>query len=141
MYDNIFINGSGDAIHIQPHNDVPRDMAIFSNTVLASGTGIRVRQVEGTPYRQQVIANVVAAATPLQGGEAAHNVTLAYRPDWLNIPAPELTSRLLTHSRQTRRLPKKQVRELMDYPDWQGSLLLGARVAPALLRTLDTLQP
>jgi len=59
IYDNVFINGSGDAIHIQPHNDVPRDMLIFSNTVLASGTGIQVRQAENSPYRQRVIANVV----------------------------------------------------------------------------------
>ncbi len=92
VYDNVFINGSGDAIHIQPHNDVPRDMVIFSNTVVASGTGIQVRGAEGAPYRQRVVANVVAAGMPLQGGEAAHNITLAYRPDWLNVAVSELTS-------------------------------------------------
>ena len=68
LYDNVFINGSGDAIHVQPHNDVPRDMVIFSNTVLASGTGIQVRRAQGTGYRQRVLANVVAATPPLQAG-------------------------------------------------------------------------
>jgi len=141
VYDNVFINDSGDAIHIQPHNDVPRDMAIFSNTVLASGTGIQVRRAEGAAYRQRVIANVVAAGTPLQGGEAAHNVTLAYRPDLLNDAVPELTQHLLEHRQAPRPLPDLLVRELAAYPDWQGALRPGASVAPALLRTLDAHQP
>ncbi|MDP2057912.1 MAG: hypothetical protein Q8K35_09170, partial [Thiobacillus sp.] len=140
-------NDSGDAIHIQPHNDVPHDMVIFSNTVLASGTGIQVRRAEGTAYRQRVIANVVAAGTPLQGGEAANNVTLDYRPDLLDIAVPELTARLLVRSQPPRRLPDVLVRELAAYPDWQGALhpeghkRPGASVAPAFLRTLDAIQP
>ncbi len=141
LYDNVFINGSGDAIHVQPHNDVPRDMAIFSNTVLASATGIQVRRAEGSPFQQRVLANVVAAGIPLQGGEAAHNVTLAYGPDWLSVPVQELTSRLLAHSRSPRRLPEKLVHELSAYPNWQGALQPGARVAPALLRALGAPQP
>ncbi|MGA9164541.1 MAG: hypothetical protein WBZ31_08765, partial [Thiobacillus sp.] len=141
VYDNVFINGSGDAIHIQPHNDVPRDMTIFSNTVLASGVGIQVRRAEGTPYRQRVIANVVAASTPLQGGETAHNVTLDYRPDLLKVAVPELAARLLARSQSPRRLPDALVRELAAYPDWQGASPPGAGIAPALLRTLDTSLP
>jgi hypothetical protein len=140
MYDNVFINGSGDAIHIQPHNDVPRDMAIFSNTVLASGVGIQVRRADGAPYRQRVIANVVAATTPLKGGETAHNVTLGYRPDSLQTSVPELTSRLLGQ-RQPRRLPDGLANELSAYPDWQGAELPGARVAATLLRTLGGAEP
>lgn len=141
VYDNVFINGSGDAIRIQPHNDVPRDMVIFSNTVLASGKGIQVWRAEGTAYRQRVIANVVAAGTSLQGGEAAYNVTLAFQPDLLNVAVPELTQHLLAHSQAPRRLPDLLVRELAAYPDWQGASRPGASVAPALLRTLDALQP
>ncbi|HET9463600.1 MAG TPA: hypothetical protein VFO43_06505, partial [Thiobacillus sp.] len=138
--DNVFINGSGDAIHIQPHNDVPRDMAIFSNTVLASGVGIQVRRADGAPYRQRVVANVVAAATPLKGGETAHNITLGYHPDSLQTSIPELTSRLL-EQRQPRRLPDGLVHELAAYPDWLGAELPGARVAATLLRTRGGAQP
>ena len=141
LYDNVFINGSGDAIHIQPHNDVPRDMAIFSNTVLASGTGIQVRHAAGTPYRQRVVANVVAAVTPLQGGEAAHNVTLTYRSDLLNVSVSELTPRLLAHSERAPRLPDGLVRELAAYPDWQKTSHPGAGIAPSLLPTLGASQP
>jgi len=141
VYDNVFINGSGDAIHIQPHHDVPRDMAIFSNTVLASGTGILVRQGKGAVWRQRVIANVVAATPPVLGGEAAHNVTLAYRPDFLNLAAAELTARLLADVPPPDRLPAALVGELAAYPDWQGASHPGARVAPAVLRMPEAFRP
>ena len=141
VYDNVFINGSGDAIRIQPHNDVPREMAIFSNTVLASGVGIQVRRADGSPYRQRVVANVVAAATPLKGGETAHNVTLDYHPDLLQASIPELTSRLLEQRQPPRRLPDVLVHELAAYPDWQGAEHPGARVAATWLRTLGGARP
>jgi len=114
---------------------------IFSNTVVASGTGIQVRGAEGAPYRQRVVANVVAAGIPLRGGEAAHNITQAYRLDWMNVAVSELTSRLLAHSQLPRRLPEKLVHELSAYPDWQGTVYPGARVTPSLLRNLGALQP
>src|SRR5512143_4000520 len=141
LYDNVFINGDGDAIHVQPHNDVPRDMMIFSNTVLASGTGIRVRRAVGTPYRQRVIANVVAAARPVQGGEAANNVTSDYRPDLLNAAVSELASRLLMQHPPIRRMPQSLLRELATYPDWQAAQPAGASVSPALLHTLEAPWP
>ncbi|MBI1285458.1 MAG: hypothetical protein GC183_14170 [Thiobacillus sp.] len=141
VYDNVFINGSGDAIHVQPHNDVPRDMLIFSNTVLASGTGIQVRRPEETPHRQRVVANVIAASTPLRGGESLFNVELAYRPDLLQVAVPELTQHLLASVGQPHRLPASLEQELASYPGWQATSLPGARVAPALLHTLDTPRP
>ena len=141
LYDNVFINGNGDAIHIQPHNDVPRDMAVFSNTVLASGTGIQVRHAAGTAYRQRVIANVVAATPPLQGGEAAYNVALAYRADLLNVAVSDLAPRLLARRPQSRRLPQGLLRELAAYPDWQAAPFAGASVSAALLRTLEASRP
>jgi len=141
LYDNVFINDSGDAIHIQPHNDVPRDMAIFSNTVLASGMGIQVRRGESTAYRQYVVANVVAASTPLHGGEATHNVTLAYRRELASVPVPDLTARLLAFDSVAHDLPSGLMREFSDYPGWQATGRPGAKLPPALLRTLDAVQP
>jgi hypothetical protein len=141
VYDNVFINDSGDAIHIQPHNDVPRDMLIFSNTVLASGTGVQVRRAEGTPYRQRVLANVVSASTPLRGGEALFNVELAYQPDLLQVAVPELNPRLLARAGQARPLPAALVQEFAAYPDWQAASHPGARAPAALLHTLDAHWP
>jgi len=134
LYDNVFINGEGDAIHVQPHNDVPRDMVIFSNTVLASGTGIRVRSAAGGTYRQRVIANVVSAAAPLRGGETAYNIALAYRADLLGLPVSELTPRLLASRPKMRRLPQSLVRELAAYPGWLEASYPGARLSPCCPR-------
>ncbi|MFP5409365.1 MAG: hypothetical protein ACLGG6_00160 [Gammaproteobacteria bacterium] len=137
IYDNVFVNSSGDAIRIQPHNDVPRDMAIFANTVLASGVGIAVRQPEGAPYRQRLLANVVAAAVPIQGGEATHNVVQAYRPTWLELPAPELIRRLLADTGGATSLPDALVDELAAYPGWRRSARPGAILLPERLPSLN----
>jgi len=141
IYDNVFINGSGDAIRIQPHNDVPRDMDIFSNTVLASGVGIQVRQAKGMAYRQRLIANAVSAGTPMLGGEAVHNLALPFQPDLLNVAVSELPPHLLASSRSFSQLPDRLERELVAYPDWQRTSRPGARLAPAMLRRLETTQP
>jgi hypothetical protein len=141
VYDNVFINGRGDAVRIQPHNDVPRDMDIFSNTVLASGTGILVRQGAAAAYRQRVVMNVVAAALPLLGGEAVHNVTMSYHPDLLDAAPAELTLLLLRPGEAAPRVPHGQARELASYPDWQRAMHPGARIAPALLHTMEAFPP
>jgi hypothetical protein len=141
LYDNMFITGSGDAVRIQPHNDVPRDMMIFSNTVLASGVGIQVRQAEGTAYRQRVIANVVSAGNPLSGGDAEHNLSLIYRPDLLDTAVTEITPRLIAGNLASFGLPEPLVRELASYPDWRGASRPGASIAPELLRTMGASRP
>ena len=60
LYNNLFYNSHGDAIHIQPQNFAPRVVRIFFNTVVAAGDGIIVRG--GDPrFRQTVVENVVFA--------------------------------------------------------------------------------
>ena len=77
LYNNLFVNRYGDAVHIQPHNDVPRSIDVFYNTILATGAGVAVRYREGesNPERQTVQANVVSAAMPISGAEARENIT------------------------------------------------------------------
>ena len=41
LYANLFLNPLGSAIHIQPHNDKPKNIWIFHNTVVANGNGVR----------------------------------------------------------------------------------------------------
>lgn len=76
IYNNVFVNSQGHAIHIQPHNDVPRQVDIFHNTVLARGHGIRVLQREGTPPAgpQRALRNLVFAAQPIAGAVASDNL-------------------------------------------------------------------
>jgi len=87
FYSNVLVNTLGDAIHIQPHNDVPRRIDVFHNTVLAARTGIRV--TGGHPdYMQRLTANAVFAGAPLTGGEQQANITgpLAEAADHLADP-------------------------------------------------------
>ena len=76
LYSNLFVNPYGDAIRIQPHNDVPKSVDIAFNTVLAERTGISVQPgAAWTTYRQSVVGNLVFAAWPLLGGAQAGNFT------------------------------------------------------------------
>lgn len=87
FYSNVLVNTFGDAIHIQPHNDVPRHIDVFRNTVLAANIGISVKG--GDPaYRQRVMANAVFASVPIAGGEQHANRTgsLAEAADHLADP-------------------------------------------------------
>jgi len=77
IYNNLLVNSQGHALHIQPHNDVPRQVDIFHNTVLARGHGIRLLRREGTPsaWPQRVMRNLVFAAQAIAGGAASDNLT------------------------------------------------------------------
>ncbi len=80
LYDNLFVNRNGGAVWIQPHNDVPRRVEVFNNTVVATATGIRLTGVNPS-YSQYAAANAIFAATPLNldGNVTAYdNVTGSY---------------------------------------------------------------
>jgi hypothetical protein len=77
VYANLFLNDAGSAVFIQPHNDVPRRIRIFQNTVVASATGLSVVGGDGG-FEQRLIGNASFAATPLAGGTQLDNVTDGY---------------------------------------------------------------
>jgi hypothetical protein len=78
VFANLFVNHHGDAIHVQPHNDVPKTVYVFNNTVLAAGEGIAIRNRESPVWPQKVFANAVFAGMPLSGGEATGNLLGRY---------------------------------------------------------------
>lgn len=141
LYDNVLVNAGGDAIHIQPHNDVPRDIDIFSNTVLASGTGIRIRRGAGARYRQWLAANLVAADSPVEGRAPHGNVLLNYDPAWLAVGVSDLSSRMLAGRPRPSGLSRTDARRLAAYPDWRPATHAGARIPPALLRAMGRGRP
>lgn len=66
LYNNVFVNHFGDAVRIQPHNDTPRSVSVFHNTVLAKGAGIRLtHHGSGSGYPQFVVSNIVFAESPV----------------------------------------------------------------------------
>lgn len=66
FYDNLLKNDDGPGAVIQPHNDVPKRVRVFHNTVVvdAAATGIRVSGGD-VAYQQLVTGNAVFAGTPL----------------------------------------------------------------------------
>ena len=137
LYNNIFINDHGDAIHIQPHNDIPRDMAIFSNTIVASGAGIQIRRAGNSPYRQRVVANLVVAQTPITGVTGVGNIMLPYRRDLSALTVPDLVKRLQQSSLAAHTMPEHGMREMSSFPDWTPTQQAGATPPTPLLNLLN----
>lgn len=93
LYNNLFINHHGPAVRIQPHNDVPRRIDVFHNTVLARDEGIAVRRREGQGEGpQRVFNNLVLAGRPLVGADARlnHSGALSDAAHWLVRPGDDL---------------------------------------------------
>ena len=89
VYSNLFVNPHGDAIRIQPHNDIPKRVDIAYNTIVAERYGIWVAVNErSAPYRQSVVAIAVFAGIPFAGGAQSSNVagTLANAERHLTWP-------------------------------------------------------
>jgi hypothetical protein len=121
LYNNVFINPYGDGVHIQPHNDIPRDMDIFYNTVLVRDSGIVIRQKPSSdePYLQNVEANLIAGGRPIQGGKAVHNAALSYQEDLDKLyPATQLTQALAKTGHVTEKVPQTTWTNFTFYPDW-----------------------
>ncbi len=76
LYDNVMVNPHGPAVHIQPHNDVPRRVHVFHNTIAAAGRGIRITGA-AAGYDQIVAGNAVFADPLIAGGEQRDNFTAA----------------------------------------------------------------
>ena len=75
LYNNVFVNHFGDAVRIQPHDDMPRSISIFNNTVLAKGTGIRlVHGALGSGYPQFVVSNIVFSGSSVNSALAGNNL-------------------------------------------------------------------
>lgn len=78
FYSNVLRNRRGPGIAVQPHNDVPREVRIFQNTVITSGEPIVVRTNEQTPSdRQFVRGNAVFSPHPIRGGVQSGNAVFA----------------------------------------------------------------
>jgi hypothetical protein len=94
LHDNLFVQRAfSRTIRIQPHNDVPKRIDIFNNTVIGSGEGILITGAS-TAYPQRVYANAVFAAKPITGGQQSGNFTAAYSAaaQSLNNPAGTLAA-------------------------------------------------
>ncbi|HEX8096184.1 pre-peptidase C-terminal domain-containing protein [Jatrophihabitans sp.] len=97
FHDNLLVNRNGDGAYSQPHNDVPKRIDFYNNTVVTTGTGIRITGADTTNYQQRVFGNAVFAGIPLYGdGQQSNNITGTYSAasSYLNNPMAALGSGL-----------------------------------------------
>jgi hypothetical protein len=97
LHDNLFVQRSfARTIRIQKHNDVPRRIDIFNNTIIGPGEGILITGAN-TAYPQRVYGNAVFAAQPISGGQQSGNITAPYSAaaQYLNDPNGTLAAQTL----------------------------------------------
>lgn len=76
MYDNVFVSTTGGGINIQPHNDVPKEVHVFHNTVVTAGRGISITGADGA-FSQTARWNVSCAGMPIRNDDVTEaNVEL-----------------------------------------------------------------
>lgn len=77
LENNVFLAGTGSAIVVQPHHDIPRRVLIADNFVAAAAQGILIAGADPGAI-QEVARNRVYAADPIRGGVLRENVTGNY---------------------------------------------------------------
>jgi hypothetical protein len=129
LYNNVFITQGPDAVRIQPHNGVPRDVWVLHNTVVASGNGITVQVPEENRYLQRVVGNAVFSARPVLGGEQHGNLTGTFeRAAWyLAKPHAELGPLDLSPRRNLAGLLQSSAAWPVDLPEVEVDFLGHAR--------------
>jgi hypothetical protein len=146
LYNNLFVTDGPDAIRIQPHNDVPREVRVLFNTVVASGNGISVLEPEHNPYTQLVAGNIVFAARPLQGGTQRQNSVASHAAAEKHLlrPNAELAQLDLTPRRgktPTRRIDPAWLRDLPEIERDHAGMLRPPNVIGALIPHSPAAQP
>ena len=90
FHDNLLVNDYGSGIWVQAHNDTPRRVAIFNNTIVARELGIKV--ADGDPeFTQRVVGNAVFSGQGIRAQDQRDNVQDSYaKADaYLNMAAGE----------------------------------------------------
>lgn len=118
LYNNLFVNPRGDAVAIQPHKHLPRRIAVFQNTVVAAGRGIKLVGQEAGAARY-VAGNLVCAREPLMGEVDGHNETAAYdaAAEWFVQPFGSIEIIDLSVRRSPAVALRPLPRELAALPD------------------------
>lgn len=97
FYNNVLYKNSGSAVRIQPHNDVPKMIRVFYNTILTGGVGIHISG--GDPaFTQKAIGNAVFSNNnpPIEASDQQDNITdtLAAAGNYLQNPGGMVGSAL-----------------------------------------------
>ncbi len=121
LYNNLFVNNYGDAIRIQPHNDVPRHIDIFYNTVIASGKGISIINKTDSPsYPQKVAGNAIFALDTFPQKLKTENLVFGFKEanQYLTQPFASIGKMNLMPLPGKLKSPKIDTTQLHVYPAW-----------------------
>jgi hypothetical protein len=121
LYNNLFVNNFGDAMRIQPHNDTPREVSVFYNTVIATGIGIRLARREGDPpYRRLITGNAIFSRVPLAGYSDEGNLVGTYEAagEYLTKPFAPLGEMDLAPLTGKAKSASIDATRLRVYPEW-----------------------
>lgn len=94
LHDNLFVDaGAGwSAVNIRPHNDVPREVLVYQNTIYGADTGVTLTGAD-TGATQAVLGNAIFATTPLSlgaGVQQADNTTAGVAEAVTYVTSPTL---------------------------------------------------
>lgn len=73
FYGNVLVNTAGSAVAIQPHNDRPKRVRVFHNTIVARDSGVHFQGADDA-FVQRVARNTIFAAQPLAGRDDGGNL-------------------------------------------------------------------
>ena len=123
VYANLFVNEGGPAIVIQPHNGIVRDVQVFANTVVASGTGVAIRG-GAHGFVQRADVNAVFSAAPIVAPNQLANVVGSYAdaPRYLVNPFGAQGMRDFSPRRRALRGPPIDVGEWRQFTEWDRDL-------------------
>lgn len=76
FYDNLLVNDFGAAVRIQPHNENPRRIRVFHNTVVATTTTVSISGGH-MAFTQRLVGNALFGNAP-SGGTQVDNVSDSY---------------------------------------------------------------
>ncbi len=73
LYNNIFYNTLGSAIHLLNHHDRPKKIDIFFNTILAKNTGLLIKKPDRR-FQQRISGNIIFAGKPIKAKSHHNNI-------------------------------------------------------------------
>ncbi|MBX3183717.1 MAG: right-handed parallel beta-helix repeat-containing protein [Polyangiaceae bacterium] len=89
IFNNVLVNRSGGAISIRPHNDVPREVELAFNTIVASARGVSITGGHAS-FRQRAYLNAVFAGQPVRADDAQLNLEGSLADAETHLAAPGL---------------------------------------------------